>query len=1028
MERLSMNGLRNGWLARFTAALTLFFFSFVFYLAPTGQAIAQELGAEEQRQQQLDAVLENTPEKKLAHRLEKLKHKILAEIPEAQRQRQEDGGLLDDIIAFFSGGETLTGAELGALRQLRFDIEAARWDAAGDFNAVEQRLVERGLPPVAIERHRQAQAEFEGRYGALLAKLDALLEAPGEQTFTDLQGFIDQQQFKRPHTPLDPGQLPFGTPPAEVRAPFTEEADLQSHLGIDPYAGLPRFAALGVTPEMLAAAFAEPGGPTAVDLAETPDTRLTDALRAKAAELGHDPIAIYTWVHNNIRFVPSYGSIQGADLTLQTLRGNAIDTASLLIALLRASNIPARYAYGVIDVPADQAMNWVGGVTAPQAALNLLGQGGIPSVGRATGGVVKFVRLEHTWVEAFVDFEPSRGQKLHDLDSWVPLDASFKQYDLLPGYDLKDSVPFDAQALVDQVEAAATVNEAEGWVQHVPQQAVTDQLSQYQQRLEDYLASRNPDATVGEVLGMQTLRVIPPEPLAAGLPYDLVARQQHFSEVPDRLRHKFQYELQTTNGYGQPVGQVFHLIENTVDIAGRKLALSFRPATAEDQAILESYLPEPDPVTGEIDPGQLPSSLPGYLIHLTAEFSEDGQTTHSGAAGTLGGGLQETLGLYSPAKGWSTSRNAPVAGEYRAIGLDLQGASPAQARTLQQRLEATQAIIQSEDAAQLATLTRHELVGDLMQGTILSYFALNDVQDEIARRSAEMVGYRQPSYGLFATALEPQYWFGVPRTVRFAGLGMDVDLASHQSVQRNNDHAAWIGYNRGLGARYSAMEHLVPEQLFSTDSAPAEGISAVKALALASAAGQRIYTITADTLYTALNQLQLGADTEREIEQAVLAGKVVTTHQYQLDFHGWIGEGYIIEDPETGSGAYKIAGGGNGNFLEILSSFASEIFVLSLGVGLGALLLALGGILAATLIGTFIALAATIAYVQLMLFIADNMDVRINECVNILINYFLKFVAVFIVGVRAIASFVGATISALVHRLLVSDDIDRLCL
>ena len=39
------------------------------------------------------------------------------------------------------------------------------------------------------------------------------------------------------------------------------------------------------------------------------------------------------------------------------------------------------------------------------------------------------------------------------------------------------------------------------------------------------------------------------------------------------------------------------------------------------------------------------------------------------------------------------------------------------ARTLQQRLEATQAIIQSEDAAQLATLTRHELVGDLMQGT-----------------------------------------------------------------------------------------------------------------------------------------------------------------------------------------------------------------------------------------------------------------------------------------------------------------------
>lgn len=58
--------------------------------------------------------------------------------------------------------------------------------------------------------------------------------------------------------------------------------------------------------------------------------------------------------------------------------------------------------------------------------------------------------------------------------------------------------------------------------------------------------------------------------------------------------------------------------------------------------------------------GQLRSFPPGRLKGLStdgrvfktqpaAEFSADGQTTHSGAAGTLGGGLQETLGLYSPA-------------------------------------------------------------------------------------------------------------------------------------------------------------------------------------------------------------------------------------------------------------------------------------------------------------------------------------------------------------------------------------------
>jgi len=92
-------------------------------------------------------------------------------------------------------------------------------------------------------------------------------------------------------------------------------------------------------------------------------------------------VVIYNWVRNNIQFVPSYGSIQGSDMTLQTKRGNSFDTASLLIALLRAANVPARYVYGTIEVPADKAMNWVGGVTVPQAAQNLMGQGGIPNIG-----------------------------------------------------------------------------------------------------------------------------------------------------------------------------------------------------------------------------------------------------------------------------------------------------------------------------------------------------------------------------------------------------------------------------------------------------------------------------------------------------------------------------------------------------------------------------------------------------------------------------------------------------------------------
>ncbi|NOZ26042.1 MAG: transglutaminase domain-containing protein, partial [Nitrospirae bacterium] len=73
--------------------------------------------------------------------------------------------------------------------------------------------------------------------------------------------------------------------------------------------------------------------PTEADLSETVEVRFTEAIRAKAEELKVNPVRIYNWVRNNIEFVPTYGSIQGADMCLKTRQCNAFDTASLLIAL-----------------------------------------------------------------------------------------------------------------------------------------------------------------------------------------------------------------------------------------------------------------------------------------------------------------------------------------------------------------------------------------------------------------------------------------------------------------------------------------------------------------------------------------------------------------------------------------------------------------------------------------------------------------------------------------------------------------------
>ncbi len=49
-----------------------------------------------------------------------------------------------------------------------------------------------------------------------------------------------------------------------------------------------------------------------------------------------------------------------------------------------------------------------------------------------------------------------------------------------------------------------------------------------------------------------------------------------------------------------------------------------------------------------------------------------------------------------------------------------------------------------------------------------------------------------------------------------------------------------------------------------------------------------------------------------DIRNAVNAGLTVTTHEKIIQYKGWKGAGYIIIDPNTGTGAYLIDGGADG--------------------------------------------------------------------------------------------------------------------
>jgi hypothetical protein len=249
-------------------------------------------------------------------------------------------------------------------------------------------------------------------------------------------------------------------------------------------------------------------------------------------------------------------------------------------------------------------------------------------------------------------------------------------------------------------------------------------------------------------------------------------------------------------------------------------------------------------------------------------------------------------------------------------------------------------------------LIGEHLTGDMLTATVWGYFASLQSYGAIAGSQAKIIDLPALSYGLFHAQVKPRKLYGiVTNGIKFQGLNMDVGhlrsirwvkddnpsspINNKPELTQNGKTAAqnrWIAYNKSKGQYSSAMEHVVPEDFWVDKSqckyvdadgkiqnptlqACAEGISAVKAIAIAQSQGQKIYTVNKENRDTALPKLTIGGAVGDEIRNAINAGKEVTFHENAISAHGWSGYGYIILDPETGVGAHLIDGGGNGGDL-----------------------------------------------------------------------------------------------------------------
>ncbi|MCL5059092.1 MAG: hypothetical protein M1449_00265 [Candidatus Thermoplasmatota archaeon] len=311
----------------------------------------------------------------------------------------------------------------------------------------------------------------------------------------------------------------------------------------------------------------------AADLAATLDAQKDDPEIAALAEtLGHSPAKILAWVHDNIRYEPYWGSLKGAKGALVAGGGNATDQASLMIALLRAANIPARYVSGEIRItdpapaqPGGRALRWLGAKTYV-AAANILAKGGIPAGPYSLDGQQVGIYLDHVWVEACVPYSHYRGAAVTNAGHrWVPLDAAFK--DKAYRQDIDVNVSFDYG--FDSGDYLA---------------ARSDQLphERYARDVETAALAQGKDlADLSPEGGIRPLKL---DILPASLPYTVTSftlLTGAASVEPSTLPGAHRYALDVTVKSGSTA-----LLTRSVsypDAALKRLTLSFTPADASSQ-------------------------------------------------------------------------------------------------------------------------------------------------------------------------------------------------------------------------------------------------------------------------------------------------------------------------------------------------------------------------------------------------------------------------------------------------------------
>ncbi len=371
--------------------------------------------------------------------------------------------------------------------------------------------------------------------------------------------------------------------------------------------------------------------PSGNDLSSTLDVQITPEIQELARSLDNHPLKIFRYVYNNYDYTPYYGSVKGSLDTFYEKEGNDYDLSTLLIALLRASNIPARYVRVKIIVPIDKVMKWLD-FNDPKAALDYLSSARIPSGYYTQGNQITHVGIEHVYVEAYVPYSNYRGTAQDDRGKlWIPMDPSFKMYKVTQeGIDIASEMGFDWQTFTDA---------------YLDVVSNTTPIQYYQKKIERYLTNTHPGQTVDSLKRMTEISKLQFDFLPGTLPFQVTEVLERFSDVPSGLRHSLRFTIPGSLDFTATLPEV----------SGRRLTLSFEAATAEDQAVIDRY--------GDI------FETPPYLIEVKPVLRINGTKVKEGTGMAAGFESPLSVEYHQTGQVMDVYQHNVMAGSLNAIGI-----------------------------------------------------------------------------------------------------------------------------------------------------------------------------------------------------------------------------------------------------------------------------------------------------------------------------------------------------------------------